>query len=101
MSRIMLCIKALIASSNGLPTIIFDEIDTGVSGGIAGQMGEIMRQMASSRQIIAISHLPQIAAKAEHHYLVYKQDTAVRTESHIRRLSAEEHEAELAKMVKI
>ena len=91
----------MIASSNGLPTIIFDEIDTGVSGGIAGQMGEIMRQMASSRQIIAISHLPQIAAKAEHHYLVYKQDTAVRTESHIRRLSAEEHEAELAKMVKI
>lgn len=101
MSRIMLCIKALIASSNGLPTIIFDEIDTGVSGSIAGQMGEIMRQMAASRQIIAITHLPQIAAKAEHHYLVYKQDTDVRTESHIRRLSAEEHEAELAKMVKI
>ncbi|MGN0236364.1 MAG: DNA repair protein RecN [Paludibacteraceae bacterium] len=101
MSRIMLCIKALIASANGLPTIIFDEIDTGVSGGIAGQMGEIMRQMAASRQIIAITHLPQIAAKAEHHYLVYKQDTDMRTESHIRRLSAQEHQDELAKMVKI
>ena len=101
MSRIMLCIKSLIASSNGLPTIIFDEIDTGVSGTIAGQMGEIMRQMAATRQIIAITHLPQIAAKADHHYLVYKQDTDVRTESHIRRLSAEEHEAEITKMLTI
>ena len=101
MSRIMLCIKSLIASSNGLPTIIFDEIDTGVSGTIAGQMGEIMRQMAATRQIIAITHLPQIAAKADHHYLVYKQDTDVRTESHIRRLTPKEHEAEITKMLTI
>ena len=101
MSRIMLCIKALIASTNGLPTIIFDEIDTGVSGSIAGQMGEIMRQMSRSRQIIAITHLPQIAARAEHHYLVYKADTDKRTESHIRRLTPEEHAQELEKMVRL
>lgn len=97
-SRLMLCIKALIASTNGLPTIIFDEIDTGVSGSIASQMGEIMRQMADSRQIIAITHLPQVAARGEHHYLVYKEDTDVRTETHIRALSADEHTAEIEKM---
>ena len=97
-SRLMLCIKALIASSNGLPTIIFDEIDTGVSGAIASQMGEIMRQMADSRQIIAITHLPQVAVRGEHHYLVYKEDTDVRTETHIRALSAAEHELEIEKM---
>ena len=97
-SRLMLCIKALIASSNGLPTIIFDEIDTGVSGAIASQMGDIMRQMADSRQIIAITHLPQVAVRGEHHYLVYKEDTNVRTETHIRALSAAEHELEIEKM---
>ena len=98
-SRLMLCIKALIASSNGLPTIIFDEIDTGVSGSIASQMGEIMRQMADARQIIAITHLPQVAARGEHHYLVYKEDTAVRTETHIRALTLAEHAAEIEKML--
>ena len=97
-SRLMLCIKALIASSNGLPTIIFDEIDTGVSGAIASQMGEIMRQMAQSRQIITITHLPQVAARCEQHYLVYKEDTDVRTETHIRQLSAQEHDMEIEKM---
>ena len=97
-SRLMLCIKALIASSNGLPTIIFDEIDTGVSGSIASQMGEIMRQMGDTRQIIAITHLPQVAAKGEHHYLVYKEDTATRTETHIRALTQDEHTAEIEKM---
>ena len=97
-SRLMLCIKSLIASSNGLPTIIFDEIDTGVSGAIASQMGEIMRQMAQSRQIITITHLPQVAARCEQHYLVYKEDTDVRTETHIRQLSAQEHAMEIEKM---
>ena len=97
-SRLMLCIKALIASSKGLPTIIFDEIDTGVSGAIASQMGEIMRQMSTSRQIIAITHLPQVAARSEHHYLVYKADTATRTETHIRALTVQEHKAEIEKM---
>jgi DNA repair protein RecN (Recombination protein N) len=97
-SRLMLCIKALIASVNGLPTIIFDEIDTGVSGAVASQMGDIMRQIAASRQVISITHLPQVAIKGEHHYLVYKEDTDMRTETHIRLLSADEHNAEIEKM---
>ncbi len=98
-SRLMLCIKALIASTNGLPTIIFDEIDTGVSGEIATQMGDIMQQMATSRQIIAITHLPQIAAKGQTQYLVYKADTDMRTESHIRMLSPEERIQQIATML--
>lgn len=97
-SRLMLCIKALIASTNGLPTIIFDEIDTGVSGAIASQMGEIMLQIADSRQVISITHLPQVAIKGEHHYLVYKEDTDTRTETHIRELTMQEHETEIEKM---
>jgi DNA repair protein RecN (Recombination protein N) len=100
-SRLMLCIKALIASTNGLPTIIFDEIDTGVSGAIASQMGDIMRQIAVSRQVISITHLPQVAIKGEHHYLVYKEDTATRTETHIRSLDSAEHNAEIEKMREI
>lgn len=98
-ARIMLCIKALIASSNGLPTIIFDEIDTGVSGEVATQMGLIMRQMAQSRQIIAITHLPQIAAQGQTHYCVFKQDTERRTETHIRLLDNEERIQEIAGML--
>ena len=100
-SRFMLCIKALIASTNGLPTIIFDEIDTGVSGAIASQMGDIMRQIAASRQVISITHLPQVATRGEHHYLVYKEDTAKRTETHIRALNEAEHQAEIEKMREI
>ena len=98
-SRLMLCVKALIASTKGLPTIIFDEIDTGVSGNIASQMALIMRQMATHRQIIAITHLPQIAAVGEHHYKVYKADTDTRTETHIRRLNEEERIIEIASML--
>ena len=97
-SRLMLCIKALIANTHALPTIIFDEIDTGVSGAIASQMGQIMLQMAKARQIIAITHLPQVAAKGEQHYLVYKQDTDIRTETHIRHLSPAQHADEIDKM---
>ena len=97
-SRLMLCIKALVASVNGLPTIVFDEIDTGVSGVVASQMGDIMRQIAASRQVISITHLPQVAIKGEHHYLVYKEDTDTRTETHIRMLTTEEHHAEVEKM---
>jgi DNA repair protein RecN (Recombination protein N) len=100
-SRLMLCIKAMIASTNGLPTIIFDEIDTGVSGEIASQMGEIMRQIAVARQVIAITHLPQVAVKGEQHYLVYKADTETRTETHIRILNTDEHLAEVEKMRKV
>ena len=98
-SRLMLCIKALIASTNGLPTIIFDEIDTGVSGEIAARMGEIMQQMARSRQIIAITHLPQIAAMGDAQFKVYKQDTDRRTETSIRLLSQDERIEEIASML--
>ena len=98
-ARFMLCVKALIASTNGLPTIIFDEIDTGVSGEVATQMGHIMRQMANSRQIIAITHLPQIAAQAQTQYRVYKNDTATRTETHIACLNEDERITEIASML--
>lgn len=98
-SRLMLCVKALIASTKGLPTIIFDEIDTGVSGSIATQMASIMREMATTRQIIAITHLPQIAALGQTHYKVYKADTDTRTETHIRVLNNEERITEIATML--
>lgn len=98
-SRLMLCVKALIASTKGLPTIIFDEIDTGVSGDIATQMAAIMKEMATYRQIIAITHLPQIAALGQTHYKVYKADTATRTETHISRLSEAERITEIASML--
>ncbi|MBQ9296560.1 MAG: DNA repair protein RecN [Paludibacteraceae bacterium] len=98
-SRLMLCVKSLIASTKGLPTIIFDEIDTGVSGDIATQMANIMREMARNRQIIAITHLPQIAALGQNHYKVYKEDTAYRTETHICRLNDEERITEIASML--
>ena len=98
-SRLMLCLKALIASTKGLPTIIFDEIDTGVSGDIATQMASLMREMSAHRQIIAITHLPQIAAQGEHHYKVYKADTDKRTETHISRLTEDERITEIASML--
>ena len=98
-SRLMLCVKALIASTKGLPTIIFDEIDTGVSGEIATQMASIMRDMAKTRQIIAITHLPQIAALGQTHYKVYKADTDKRTETHISLLNETERVTEIASML--
>ena len=99
MSRLMLCIKALIAGRKGLPTIIFDEIDTGVSGDLATQMAHIMREIAETRQVIVITHLPQIAALGQTHYKVFKADTATRTETHISLLSAEERITEIASML--
>lgn len=99
MSRVMLSIKSLLSRSKNLPTIIFDEIDTGVSGDVADKMGGIMTQMASNMQVIAITHLPQVAAKGNRHYQVYKQDTAETTISHIRSLSPEERVTEIAKML--
>ena len=98
-ARIMLSIKALTAATRALPTIIFDEIDTGVSGSVATRMGDILRRMGQSRQVIAITHLPQIAAYGENHIKVYKQDTATRTETHISPLSAEERVTEIASML--
>ncbi|HPO48317.1 MAG TPA: DNA repair protein RecN [Paludibacteraceae bacterium] len=83
MSRLMLSIKSLLINTSGLPTIIFDEIDTGVSGEIAHKMGEIMRQISNNTQVIAITHLPQIAAKGTAHYKVFKQDNEKTTQTHI------------------
>ena len=96
-ARLMLCIKALMLHQQ--PTIIFDEVDTGVSGEVASKMGEIMLQMASGRQIIAITHLPQIAAKGEQQYCVYKEDSAVRTETKIRQLDENERVTAIAKLL--
>jgi len=98
MSRLMLCIKSLIANSKGLPTIIFDEIDTGVSGEIAKKMGSIMKQIAKGRQVLAITHLPQIAAQGDIQYEVYKSDTKIRTETNIRKLNEEDRVDAIAHM---
>ena len=99
MSRVMLSIKSLLSESKGLPTIIFDEIDTGVSGEIADKMGGIMMQMARNMQVIAITHLPQVAAKGARHYKVFKTDHADRTISNITLLDSGARVDEIAKML--
>lgn len=98
-SRLMLCIKAMIAGFAALPAIIFDEIDTGVSGEIADKMADIMQDLGQKMQVITITHLPQIAAKGRAHYFVYKEDTAERTLTRIRRLTTEERINEVARML--
>lgn len=98
-SRLMLTIKTLIANKSDLPTIIFDEIDTGVSGEIAHRMGEIMLKMGHSMQVITITHLPQIAAKGNHHFRVFKDDSGAQTETYIEKLSDEQRIAEIAGML--
>ena len=98
-SRLMLAIKSLVAHKADLPTIIFDEIDTGVSGEIANRMGEIMQTMSSDMQVITITHLPQIAAKGIHHYRVYKDESGQQTQTHIQRLNSNERLNELAHML--
>jgi len=98
-SRLMLAIKYILASKRSLPTIIFDEIDTGVSGEIAIKMGQMMRDMAHSHQIIAITHLHQIAGQGTAHYFVYKDHSADRTVSRIRKLTFDERVNEIAQMI--
>ncbi|MCP3895282.1 MAG: DNA repair protein RecN, partial [Bacteroides sp.] len=99
-ARVMLSIKAMIAGAVKLPTIVFDEIDTGVSGEIADRMADIMQEMGEqNRQVISITHLPQIAARGRAHYKVYKKDNDTETNSHIRRLADEERVEELAQML--
>ena len=99
-ARVMLSLKAMIAGAVKLPTIIFDEIDTGVSGSIAEKMALIMQEMGQAdRQVISITHLPQIAAKGANHYKVYKEDTETGTNSHIRQLNQEERIHEIANML--
>lgn len=99
MSRLMLSIKLLISSSIALPSIVFDEIDTGVSGEIADKMGVVMRDMAENIQVISITHLPQIASKGTYHYKVYKADGEQETYSNIVLLDRESRIEELAKML--
>jgi DNA repair protein RecN (Recombination protein N) len=98
-SRLMLSIKSLVAHKADLPTIIFDEIDTGVSGDIAHRMAEIMQTLSADMQVITITHLPQIAAKGVQHFRVYKDDSGVQTQTHIKLLQHEERIQELAQMV--
>ncbi|GAB3946556.1 DNA repair protein RecN [Spirosoma harenae] len=98
-SRLMMAIKYILASKRSLPTIIFDEIDTGVSGEIAIKMGNMMRDMAHSHQIIAISHLHQIAGQGTAHYFVYKDHSSDKTVSRIKKLTHEERVAEIAQMI--
>ena len=99
LSRLMLSIKSSLAKLTALPTIIFDEIDTGVSGDVADKIGIIMNQMAASIQVITITHLPQIASKGGSHLFVYKADKNNKTYSSIKRLTAEERVQEVAKML--
>lgn len=98
-SRLMLSIKSLIANKSDLPTIIFDEIDTGVSGEIAHRMGDIMQTMSAGMQVITITHLPQIAAKSSQHYRVYKDDSGLQTQTYIEHLSIDARVKELAQML--
>ena len=99
MSRLMLAIKALTARSGLLPTVIFDEIDSGISGDISVKVGGIMQRMAESMQVVAITHLPQIAARAKQHYKVYKDFSDDNTASNIRLLSVDERKREIATML--
>lgn len=99
LSRVMLSFKKILSSKKSLPTILFDEIDTGVSGEVADQMGMIMKQMGSSMQVISITHLPQIAAKGHSHFMVYKNHDAEQTSSQIKLLSKEERINEVAQML--
>ena len=99
LSRLMLSIKSLIARHTALPTIIFDEIDTGISGEIASKVGNIMQQLSENMQVIAITHLPQIASKGNSHYRVYKDEQHDRTLSNITILNKEERTLEIAKML--
>ena len=99
LSRLMLSIKSAVSGYNYIPTLIFDEIDTGVSGEVAAKIGGIMQQMGHSLQLISITHLPQVASQAEHHYFIYKDNEGLRTQSHIRVLNRAERITEIAKML--
>ena len=98
-SRLMLAIKTLITDARSLPTIVFDEIDTGVSGEVAVKMGQILEQMSKAVQVLNITHLPQIAAKGSNHYKVYKFDLNNQTFTSIKKLSDQERVEEIAQML--
>lgn len=98
-SRLTLCLKSMVAHATVLPTLIFDEIDTGVSGDVAGKMGGILANLSSGHQIISITHSPQIAAQADSHYFVYKEEKPERTVTGIKLLNKDDRIEELAKML--
>jgi DNA repair protein RecN (Recombination protein N) len=95
MSRVMLALKSIISRSLALPTIIFDEIDTGVSGSVANAVGEVIAELSATMQVIDITHLPQVASKGNRHYLVYKSEST----TNMRQLSDSERITEIAKML--
>ena len=99
LSRIMLTIKSILAEYENLPTMMFDEIDTGVSGEISNRMGEIMQQMSNTMQVFSITHLPQVASKGQHQFKVYKEEAQGGTSTHIKQLNKEERVRELAEML--
>lgn len=99
LSRLMLCIKSLVAQSIDLPTMIFDEIDTGISGEAARQVGIIMKDLATKRQVVCITHQPQIAGKADAHFFVYKEIVKDAVKTNIRKLTKEERITAIAKML--
>ena len=99
LSRIMLAIKKVLSENSQLPTIIFDEIDSGVSGKISNKMAQIMHQMSQQMQVITITHLPQIAAKGNQHYKVYKEEVNNSTTTHLKQLSSDERIVEIAEML--
>ncbi len=99
MSRIMLSIKSVLAEYKKLPTIVFDEIDTGVSGEIANKMADILQKMSLKMQLLSITHLPQIAAKGDHHIKVYKEDNNEVTATHLKILNEDERIVEIAQML--
>ncbi len=99
LARLMLSLKSIMAKCMNLPTVIFDEVDTGVSGEIADKMGDMMRRMGREMQVLAITHLPQVASKGDSHFKVYKTDNETRTVSHVRMLDKEERIRELAAML--
>jgi DNA repair protein RecN (Recombination protein N) len=99
LSRLMLAVKSLISQKNLLPTVIFDEIDIGISGNIAGKMGNILLKLSKAMQVIAITHLPQIAGKGSTHYIVYKEVKDDMTKTVINRLNENDRIIEIAKML--
>lgn len=99
LSRIMLTIKSILATYEQLPTMMFDEIDTGVSGEISNRMGEIMQQMSQTMQVFSITHLPQVASKGQHQFKVFKQESGEGTSTHMKELSGDERVQELAEML--
>jgi len=98
-SRLMLCIKSMVSDRKGMPTLIFDEIDAGVGGEIADKVGMIMDDLSKGRQVIAITHLPQVASRGAEHFVVYKEDTNDATYTRIRKLRSDERISEIARML--